>query len=266
MDQSYASKVFSGRRRSSLKLKKRLIQENNLSRVENNSINEQDLCDRRSCSTSSMKDHSVFFQQDSETLPKPSAEIPKSSLIKFPKSFSGFGHTIDELCTLSPCSMSKDPKNSLSTVMSAGKMDENRPYRLRPTTSHDPQQKSSIRSKAPRWVRRCLSFTFHHHQRPLHTASPYHQPLFENECPISLMPGSGMGPPKIPEDLGSGAAARAAAATQNEIVESIRILRLTEPKIPRDSESGIGIEMRDQEDNGCTSVLRIGECLNHVSV
>jgi F-box and WD-40 domain protein 1/11 len=68
-----------------------------------------------------------------------------------------------------------------------------------------------------------------------------------------------MKPPRIPDDLMSGAAARAAAATQNEILETVRNLRLVEPKVPRDSESGIGIEMRDPWDEDDDEVVRKGE-------
>lgn len=54
--------------------------------------------------------------------------------------------------------------------------------------------------------------------------------------------------------LGGGAAARAAAAAQNELLESTRhacpkeLQRLGELKLTSDSESGIGIELRDQLD------------------
>lgn len=260
------SKIFPGRRQSLLKAKKGLTQDSNLMRVEDDSINKQDLCDRNSFSTSSTDGHFVFFQQTTESLPKSSAEIPKSSMTKLSKSFSGFGHAIDELCSLPQSSTSKGRKGSLSLAMSAGKIDEKGPYNLRPTTSHDPEQKTSLRPKTPRWVRRCFSSTFHHHRRPLALPNSYHESPFENDYLISPLPGSGIDPPKIPEDLNSGAAARAAAASQNEILESIRISRLAESKIQRDSESGIGIEIRDQEDNSDTTVLRIGECLNCVGV
>ena len=52
-----------------------------------------------------------------------------------------------------------------------------------------------------------------------------------------------------PDKLLSGAAARAAAAAQNEILDALRNMRLTEQKVTRDSESGVGIEVRTGE--GC---------------
>ena len=74
------------------------------------------------------------------------------------------------------------------------------------------------------------------------------------------MPGDGSLPPIVPLNLHQGAAARAAAAAQNEAylenhrpippVKADRQLthRFSELKLTRDSESGIGIDLRDQPD------------------
>lgn len=78
----------------------------------------------------------------------------------------------------------------------------------------------------------------------------------------ALVPGTGPLPPIVPNNLNNGAAARAAAAAQNEaIAESnktnataqrstdLRPLdRVSDLKLTRDSESGIGIDMRDQSE------------------
>lgn len=53
---------------------------------------------------------------------------------------------------------------------------------------------------------------------------------------------------RSPAEFPSGAAARAAAAAQHEVLDTIRNLRLTEPKVTGDSESGVGIEVRDAGD------------------
>lgn len=68
---------------------------------------------------------------------------------------------------------------------------------------------------------------------------------------IEPVPGSWNRPPRLPDDLRSGAGARAAAAAQNEILHSRRSAHLANAddaqprspgvKLPRDSESGIGI-------------------------
>ncbi|MCJ1382663.1 hypothetical protein MMC17_005776 [Xylographa soralifera] len=58
-----------------------------------------------------------------------------------------------------------------------------------------------------------------------------------------------------PRNPPGGAAARAAAAAQNEILESARFstaqdnLRLIQPKVSNDSESGIGIDLRESSDD-----------------
>ena len=54
--------------------------------------------------------------------------------------------------------------------------------------------------------------------------------------------------PLIEDKILRGAGARAAAAAQNELYESLRNMRLEEPKVTLDSESGVGIEVRDQGD------------------
>ena len=60
-------------------------------------------------------------------------------------------------------------------------------------------------------------------------------PDYENELP-----------PKPEGKVPCGTAARAAAAAQNEVFDTIHSLKLTEPKLTRDSESGVGIEVRDR--------------------
>ena len=75
----------------------------------------------------------------------------------------------------------------------------------------------------------------------------------EDFTALPVFPGSESAPPESidlpgtsepPEKLTSGAAARAAAAAQNELLDALRHMRLTESKVTRDSESGVGIEVR----------------------
>lgn len=119
---------------------------------------------------------------------------------------------------------------------------------VRPNTSSKIEDRKPSHSKPSRWLRRCVSAKLRHQRRPPGTLQAGDGLLVHTDYPQSPMPGNGIEPPLIPENLASGAAARAAAATGNEILESVRNLRLTEPKIHRDSESGIGIEMRDREE------------------
>ncbi|KAL2814226.1 WD40-repeat-containing domain protein [Aspergillus cavernicola] len=57
------------------------------------------------------------------------------------------------------------------------------------------------------------------------------------------IPGNRLEPPKFPSDLYSGAAARAAAAAQNDVARKMEQMKLTQ-----DSESGIGIVLQDHSD------------------
>ncbi|KAL4969589.1 F-box/WD repeat-containing protein [Aspergillus stella-maris] len=58
------------------------------------------------------------------------------------------------------------------------------------------------------------------------------------------IPGNGQEPPILPNDIYSGAAARAAAAAQNEMFR-----KMEQMKLPQDSESGIGIVLQDRFDS-----------------
>ena len=93
-------------------------------------------------------------------------------------------------------------------------------------------------------------------------ASPISAPWYyyndEDFTALPVFPGSETAPPrpiefsealKPPEKFASGAAARAAVAAQNEILDALKNIRLAEPKVTRDSESGVGIEVRSHGDS-----------------
>ncbi|KAJ5092762.1 hypothetical protein N7456_008623 [Penicillium angulare] len=70
------------------------------------------------------------------------------------------------------------------------------------------------------------------------------------------IPGHGLEPPIVPNDRFSGAAARAAAAAQNEQMEMARLElarmergKTLDTQVTQDSESGIGIDLRDRSDS-----------------
>ena len=73
--------------------------------------------------------------------------------------------------------------------------------------------------------------------------------IFEDDefTALPALPGCAIEPePSRPSfNLSSGAAAQAAAAAHNEILDSMRDLTLAETDVTRDSESGVGIEVRD---------------------
>lgn len=139
-------------------------------------------------------------------------------------------------------------------------IEDKKRLQLEPVSGCNPQHRSLPRPKTSGWLKRCLNSTFHCHRRLGPMPSSCRESLFQQESPVSSIPGSSIDPPKISEDLFSGAAARPAAATQNEVLESLRTLKLSKSESVKDFESGIGIEMRDQEVNGDASIIRIGEC------
>lgn len=85
------------------------------------------------------------------------------------------------------------------------------------------------------------------------------------------IPGHGKEPPILPNHKFSGAAARAAAAAQNERMEMVKLEmaraereRFLDSKFPQDSESGIGIDLRDRSDQSEVdlAIVRIGKILD----
>jgi F-box and WD-40 domain protein 1/11 len=93
----------------------------------------------------------------------------------------------------------------------------------------------------------------------------FYAPTVSIYAPI---PGRGQEPPVLPNHKFAGAAARAAAAAQNEQMEAVRMAKverenqLRDMKIPLDSESGICIDLRDQSDvsdSDLPGVMRLGK-------
>ncbi|KAF7586930.1 hypothetical protein BBP40_008004 [Aspergillus hancockii] len=63
------------------------------------------------------------------------------------------------------------------------------------------------------------------------------------------IPGNGFEPPVFPDNIYAGAAARAAAAAQNELARAERDgAKHSDTRLTRDSESGIGIDLRDRSE------------------
>lgn len=96
------------------------------------------------------------------------------------------------------------------------------------------------------------------HRRPslssLNALNSFYNPTYHVTSPI---PGHGAEPPILPESLAAGSAARAAAAAQNEMAKVGRVVSKGDPRVfdsrrCTDSESGIGIDMRDRVDGSDT--------------
>ena len=111
-------------------------------------------------------------------------------------------------------------------------------------------------TRAGSWLRRTVSTTFRRHRRPSSSSGFQERINKHHLSPVSFRSlEADLNIPNHPRNPPGGAAARAAAAAQNEILESARFLtmhdnsRLTQPKVSNDSESGIGIDLRESSDN-----------------
>ncbi|MCJ1284313.1 hypothetical protein MMC26_003644 [Xylographa opegraphella] len=109
---------------------------------------------------------------------------------------------------------------------------------------------------ASSWLRRTVSTTFRRHRRPSNSC-PFAQRINKHYMSTTTprTPQLDMDILNHPRNPPGGAAARAAAAAQNELLESARFstmqdnLRLFQLKASNDSESGIGIELRESSDD-----------------
>lgn len=166
---------------------------------------------------------------------------------------------MEESC---PKQLNPSPRGGFTGLSQA--VDGFRSLRRRPSSKIDKNepldhQPSATSSKSSRWLLHCAIGPFWPRRRMRIIQGTSCEPYTKPNDVVSPLPGSCLKPPRIPHDLTSGAAARAAAATQNEILESVRNHRSVEPKIPRDSESGIGIELRDRWEENKDKVVRKGQ-------
>ena len=125
----------------------------------------------------------------------------------------------------------------------------------RPGPNYVVEKEVPAHSNTSGWLRRCINTNSR--LRPPTPSSPMTPPppydgslVFEDDESADLLalPGCAVEPTRPSLNLASGAAARAAAAAQNEILESMRKITLAEPNLTRDSESGVGIELQDGEE------------------
>lgn len=185
------------------------------------------------------------------------------------RSFSTLNHALSELRLVTRRASMSLRRNSILSPRAPNLDSEDRPPTEgpRPRTSYHTMPKLSSNSRAPGWLRRAASTSFRHKRSCSTLNSSTEDDIPYNYTVSSPVPGSGSEPPIVPHDPSSGAAARAAAAAQNEMLGVGRILvskndtRLSEPKVTRDSESGIGIDIRDRIDETTeseTTIVRKG--------
>ncbi|CAD6570253.1 MAG: hypothetical protein ASARMPREDX12_003431 [Alectoria sarmentosa] len=187
-----------------------------------------------------------------------SDDTPRSSTASYGKprkSFSGLDDANDELRSQPKRTPSQRTKSFLSFGKTAhGESGHNIHNFSRPGPNYIVEKEAPVQSITSGWLRRCLSTSLKH--RPSTPSSAMTPPppydgslIFEDDdfTALPAMPDCVIEPePSRPSsNLASGAAARAAAAAQNEILDSMRNVTLAEPHLTRDSESGVGIEVRD---------------------
>ena len=96
-------------------------------------------------------------------------------------------------------------------------------------------------------------------RRPSHNSiSALHNFYVPSGSVAAPIPGHGHEPPILPRDMGGGSAARAAAAAQNEMTRVERDnAKYRDTSMCLDSESGIGIDLRDRADRSETELSAV---------
>lgn len=165
------------------------------------------------------------------------------------KNFSGLSNAVEELCSLPrrsflPSKTSRAVEDAEAKHGHSGPNGDQRVY-----------AKPSAHSKASEWLRRAASTRFGHRRHS--TSAPMASFDQRPKTSYNTAPGDRViTEPPIWDFTdyrhASGAAARAAAAAQNEFSGSARTLvtrgenRFSDLKTTEDSESGIGIDLRDR--------------------
>ena len=198
-------------------------------------------------------------------LDEPSASLPRVAPQQVVEARKDSGDECPELGWISPTRTHSKPHKSFS-----GLSDAIEEFRSRPTRVLSRRKRSFFSNK-------------HTHSEScpadaVSTASPPSAPWYcyneEDFTALPVFPGSETAPPRSidllgtsepPEKLANGAAARAAVAAQNELLDALKHIRLAEPKVTRDSESGVGIEVRSHGESTAdvgVPVVRKGEKLS----
>lgn len=197
------------------------------------------------------------YIQNFDSTPLPQDTVPTH---RTSKSFTNLRHGVEELRSvvrrMSISFRNKTPNQASRTQRDAISED------VKTGIFSPTEQRSESKSKASGWFR-----SPRNRRRPslnlLRPQPDFPPPKYSLTSPV---PGSRLEPPILPDNLSGGAAARAAAAAQNELWGAGRVVvskgdmitkgdpRLWELKLTRDSESGIGIDLRDRSDSADSDV------------
>ncbi|KAJ5174529.1 uncharacterized protein N7482_000406 [Penicillium canariense] len=177
------------------------------------------------------------------------------------KSFSSLRHPVDGLVALGRrLSVTLRSKTSKQNLRVPGDEHDDECHNYHHVTGHSSHKRSAasgswgVRSRA--WSHGPNPVSIN--RRPsLNSVSALHEFYAPTASIPAPIPGHGLEPPILPNDMYAGAAARAAAAAQNELMELARLemakperylLKSSEMGLTKDSESGIGIDLRDRSD------------------
>jgi len=188
------------------------------------------------------------------------------------KSFSSLRHPMDGLVALGRrLSVTLRNKASKQNLPVSGEEQNDESCHYHHTAGHSSHKRNAasgswgVRSRA--WSHGPNTGSIN--RRPsLNSVSGLHGFYVPTASIPAAIPGHGFEPPILPDDLCAGAAARAAAAAQNEQMELARLemakmewdwIKTSEMRLTNDSESGIGIDLRDGSDLSDTEldILRI---------
>ena len=144
--------------------------------------------------------------------------------------------------------------------------------KVRSSPVDTPERDNIARNCSSCWLPRCLSTTSRIRRPsppPSFTSVPPHygDTVIDDGGLTALpaLPGYGKAPPCPSGNILGGSAARVAANAHNDVPVAMQSLRLAEPKLTRDSESGVGIEVRDRGDSTDleTPIVRKGNRSNY---
>lgn len=189
------------------------------------------------------------------------------------KSFSSLKHPVDGLVALGrrlSVSLRNKPSKQTTPLAEHIKLvddDEDRYYHHIPSHATHKRMASGswdVRSTKPYWHQ-----GYGVNRRPsLNSVSALHSFYAPTASIPAPIPGRGQAPPVLPNHKSAGAAARAAAAAQNEQMEAARMAKvelenkILDLRVPQDSESGICIDLRDRSDvsdSDLLAIMRLGK-------
>jgi F-box and WD-40 domain protein 1/11 len=182
------------------------------------------------------------------------------------KSFSSLRHPVDGLVALgrrlSVSLRSKPSRQTIPVTEDIKLVDDNEDG----CDHHISRHANHKRMASGSWDARSTKTHWHQgysvNRRPsLNSVSALHSFYAPTASIPAPIPGRGQAPPVLPNHMSAGAAARAAAAAQNEQMEAARMdkveleNKMLDQKVPQDSESGICIDLRDRSDVSDTDLL-----------